>query len=202
MFVKVPRREKITGVILAGGRARRMGGRDKGLEWFAGRPLVDWVIDALIPQVSEVMINANRNRAIYAVRGHRVIADEIEGFQGPLAGVASAMATVTTPWIATLPCDSPFPAPDLVERLCAALTGEGAEIAVAADGNRIQPVYALIPIALASSLREFLLSGERRIGLWYAQHQIAVADLSDCPEGFANINSAADLQLLERKLRK
>ena len=114
--------EAVTGVILAGGQARRMGGRDKGLVSFRGRPLVDWVIVAgLRPQVAALAINANRNEQAYAALGYPVIADRIEGFQGPLAGFASAMAAAGTPWIVTVPCDGPFLAPDLVERLCAAL---------------------------------------------------------------------------------
>ncbi len=192
-----PRRETITGVVLAGGRARRMGGQDKGLVPFAGRPLVEWVLAALAPQVRTLLINANRNQAAYASLGHPVIEDRIEGFQGPLAGFASAMAAVSTPWMVTVPCDGPFLAPDLVGRLCAALEREGAEIAVATDGARMQPVYALLPVALAPSLETFLAEGERKIDLWYARHRVALADLSDRPESFANINSEADTARLE-----
>jgi molybdenum cofactor guanylyltransferase len=159
------------------------------------------VIEALVPQISRILINANRNRMTYATYGYPVITDEFDGFQGPLAGFVSAMAAVTTPWITTLPCDGPFPAPDLVERLCAALAGQDAEIAVATDGNRVQPVYALLPVALAPSLREFLASGERKIDRWYARHQVALADLGDRPKGFININTAADSQRLERELK-
>ncbi len=192
-----PRRETITGVVLAGGRARRMGGQDKGLVPFAGRPLVEWVLAALVPQVGTLLINANRNQETYGSLGHPVIEDRIEGFQGPLAGFASAMAAVSTPWMVTVPCDGPFLAPDLVERLCAALEREGAEIAVATDGARMQPVYALLPVALAPSLTAFLNEGERKIDLWYARHRLALADLSDRPETFANINSEADCARLE-----
>jgi molybdopterin-guanine dinucleotide biosynthesis protein A len=201
MKSEAPRRETITGVVLAGGRARRMGGLDKGLTPFFGRPLVEWVMDALAPQVSGLIINANRNREIYAAYGHPVIVDDIAGFQGPLAGFASAMAAARTPWIATVPCDGPFPAPDLVTRLCQALTGQEAEIAVATDGERMQPVYALIPVALAPGLRAFLQSGERKIDRWYAGHRVALADLGDRPDAFANINSEADAQRLERAPR-
>ncbi len=196
-FNQAPERESITGVILAGGRARRMGGRDKGLVPFRGRPLVEWVIESLAPQVGGLVINANRNPEAYAAYGYPVIADRIDGFQGPLAGFASAMAAVSTPWIVTLPCDGPFPAPDLVKRLCAALALEGAEIAVATDGSRMQPVYALLPAALAPSLHAFLEAGDRKIDLWYARHRVALADLSDRPESFVNINSEADSAGLE-----
>jgi molybdenum cofactor guanylyltransferase len=194
-----PRWEAITGVILAGGQARRMGGRDKGLVAFRGRPLVEWVIAALGPQVAGLLVNANRNREAYAAFGYPVIGDRVDGYQGPLAGVASAMAAAGTPWILTVPCDGPFLAPDLGERLCAALIGEGADIAVASDGQRMQPVYALLPVALAPSLDDFLSAGERKIDLWYARHRVALADLSDRPESFANINSEADAALLQQE---
>ena len=202
MSIDAPRKEAITAVILAGGKARRMDGKDKGLVPFSGRPLVEWVIEAVTPQVRGLVINANRNQETYAAYGHPVIADEIQGFQGPLAGFACAMAAVSTPWILTLPCDGPFPAPDLAERLCAALAAQDAEIAVATDGNRVQPVYALIPVALAPSLQRFLASGERKIDRWYARHRVALADLSNLPEAFANINTAEDSRLLERGLEK
>jgi molybdenum cofactor guanylyltransferase len=198
-FDGTPDKETITGVILAGGQARRMGGRDKGLVAFRGRPLVAWVIAALEPQVARLTINANRNQETYESFGHPVIADRIEGFQGPLAGFASAMGAVGTPWIATVPCDGPFLAPDLVKHLCAALRREGAELAVATDGRRVQPVYALLPVALAPSLHAFLGAGERKIDLWYARHRVALADLGDRPESFANINSDGDAALLQKE---
>ena len=200
MDIESPRSENITGVILAGGMARRMGGQDKGLVPFRGRPLIAWVVEALAPQVKGLVINANRNRDAYRSYGYPVVPDEIEGFQGPLAGFASAMAVVDTLWIVTLPCDGPFPAPDLVERLCGAVARQGAEIAVATDGKRMQPVYALLPVALAPSLRRFLARGERKIDRWYAEHEVALADFSDRPHAFANVNSAEDSERLEREI--
>jgi molybdopterin-guanine dinucleotide biosynthesis protein A len=169
-----------------------MGGRDKGLVPFRGRALVEWVIAALAPQVAGLVINANRNLDAYEAFGYPVIADGIEGFQGPLAGFASVMAAVSTPWIVTAPCDGPFLAPDLVGRLCTALVRDGAEIAVATDGRRLQPVYALIPVRLAPSLHAFLAAGDRKIDLWYARHRVALEDFGDRPESFANVNSEAD----------
>lgn len=196
----IPCRETITGVILAGGKARRMGGQDKGLVPFSGRPLVEWVIDVLKPQVRALVINANRNAGCYGAYGYPVIADEIDGFQGPLAGFAVAMAAADTPWILTLPCDGPFPPLDLAERLAAVLIAEDAEIAVARDATRIQPVYALVPVALAPSLNAYLAAGERKIDRWYATHRVALVNFSDCPRCFANINSAEDSRLLEQEL--
>jgi molybdenum cofactor guanylyltransferase len=201
MTIDVPGRDRVTGVILAGGMARRMGGQDKGLVTFSGRPLVEWVIDALRPQVSALLINANRNRGAYAAYGHPVVGDDLQGFQGPLAGFASAMAAAATPWIVTAPCDGPFLARDLVQRLCDALVREQAQIAVATDGERMQPVYALLPVSLAPSLRDFLAGGGRKIDRWYGVHRVALADLSDRPESFANVNSPADSALLEQEVK-
>lgn len=191
-----PRVATITGVILAGGQGRRLGGRDKGLVPFRQRTLVDWVIGSLKPQVATLLINANRNHLTYAAFGYPVIADDLAGYQGPLAGFASAMAAACTPWILTVPCDGPFVAPDLGMRLCAAIAREGAELAVASDGTRLQPVHALLPVTLAPSLRDFLDSGERKVGRWYARHRVALVDFSDRPGCFVNINSPADADAL------
>ncbi|MBP6583464.1 MAG: molybdenum cofactor guanylyltransferase [Chromatiaceae bacterium] len=196
-----PTRDNITGVILAGGRARRMGGQDKGLIPFGGRPLVAWIIEALGPQVGRILINANRNTEAYAALGYPVVADCIAGFQGPLAGIATAMAVAETPWILTLPCDGPYPPPDLAQRLAAALTQADTEIAVARDAERLQPVHALLPVALALNLHRYLAAGERRIDTWYAQHRLALADFSDCPLGFANLNAPQDAQWLAAQPR-
>ena len=182
----------ITGVILAGGQARRMGGVDKGLAPFAGRPLIEWVIEGLRPQVDRLLINANRNLDCYAGYGFPVIGDLEPGFQGPLAGIRSAMQAARTEWILTVPCDSPYPAPDLVERLIAALCAADAELAVASDGVCIQPVHALLPVRLADSLIAALGAGERKVDRWYARHRVALADFSDRPDCFLNINTRAD----------
>ncbi len=195
-----PTPAEITGVILAGGKARRLNGRDKGLEPFSGRPLVEWVVAALAPQVGGLLINANRNQETYGRLGYPVIADRLDDFQGPLAGFASAMAAANTPWILTVPCDGPFLAPDLAARLVAALAQDDAELAVASDGRRMQPVHALLPVALAPSLAAFLAEGERKIDRWYARHRVALADLSDRPESFANLNTEADAAELARGL--
>lgn len=202
METQSPIPETITGVILAGGRARRMGGVDKGLAPFAGRPLIEWVIDGLTPQVGNLLINANRNKDQYGSYGHPVISDASADFQGPLAGFVSAMAAAETQWIATVPCDGPFLAPELVARLCTAVDREQAEIAVATDGLRMQPVYALLPVSLAASLRQFLAEGERKIDLWYSRHRVALADLSDRPDSFVNINSRQDSARLERQVQR
>ncbi len=179
----------VTAVILAGGKGRRMDGKDKGLVDLAGRPLIEYVIEAIEPQVEGIILNANRNREQYAQFGLAVISDALSDFQGPLAGFASALKSATTRYIVTLPCDGPLLPDDLVERLVSALNNSDAEIAVAHDGDRMQPVYSLIPVALSSSLQRFLDEGERKIDLWYKRHRTTLVDFSDCPETFRNINT-------------
>lgn len=152
---------QMTGLILAGGQGSRMGGQDKGLLDFHNRPLVEHVIDGLQPQVGKLLISANRNADTYRRYGCMVIADTVEGFQGPLAGFAAAMRVATTPYILTVPCDAPSVPPDLAQRLLTALQTEGAEAAVAHDGFRLQPVYALLPLCLLDDLQTFLAQGGR-----------------------------------------
>lgn len=195
-----PTREQITGVVLAGGKARRMGGLDKGLAELAGKPLIAWVLEGLAPQVGAILISANRNLDAYRRLGYPVVADDLTDFQGPLAGLASGMAVAATPWILTVPCDGPRVPPDLVSRLAAALDHESAEIAVATDGLRMQPVYALIPVDLARSLNAFLSEGERKIDRWYARHRVALADFSHRPGAFANVNAPEDRARLEGEM--
>lgn len=195
-------RAEVTGVVLAGGRARRMGGRDKGLVEVAGLPMAVHVARALHPQVGSLLLNANRNAAEYArITGCRVIADRVGEFAGPLAGMASAMQAAATPWLLTAPCDSPLIAPDLGPRLHAALADADARIAVATDGERLQPVFALLHCGLLADLVEYLDSGERKIDRWYARHRTAEVLLADRAEMFLNINTPGDRERLEQRLR-
>jgi molybdenum cofactor guanylyltransferase len=191
--------QQITAVILAGGMGRRMGGQDKGQLILNGRPLIEYVLEAIEPQVKTILINANRHQAEYARYGYSVIPDVLQGYQGPLAGFASGMRAASTPYIVTLPCDGPFSAPDLVARLAAALQNMHADIAVAHDGERLQPVYALLPTKLQSSLEDFLTAGERKIDRWYAQHNIAFADFADVAQTFRNINTPQDQQQIQQQ---
>lgn len=194
------RREDVTGVVLAGGRATRMGGVDKGLVAVNGRPMIAWVIDVLRPQVADVLINANRNEERYREFGFPVIDDGDGDFRGPLAGIASGMRAATSPYVAFAPCDSPLVCGDLVTRLYAALTSAGTRIAVAHDGARLQPVFALLDCGLHDDLVGYLDSGERKIDRWYDGHGYACADFSDVAESFANINAPDEKQALEKKL--
>ncbi|ROR32320.1 molybdenum cofactor guanylyltransferase MobA [Inmirania thermothiophila] len=190
----------VTGAVLAGGRGRRMGGRDKGLLELAGRPLAAHILDALRPQCEALLINANRNREAYEALGVPVVGDALAGFQGPLAGFAAALAAATTPLVATVPCDSPLVPPDLVARLRAALEAAGAEIAVAHDGRRLQPVFALLRRELLPSLEAYLAAGDRKIDLWYPRHRTVEVDFSDRPEAFMNANEPEQLAELAARV--
>ncbi|MES9834719.1 MAG: molybdenum cofactor guanylyltransferase MobA [Candidatus Thiodiazotropha sp. DIVDIV] len=191
-------RPNLTAVILAGGRGSRMGGSDKGLVQLDGKLLIEHVITAIAPQVDQLIINANRNLPEYQKFGYPVIPDELSGYQGPLAGIYAALEFIDGPDLITVPCDGPKLPADLVERLASARQRESADIAVAYDGKRLQPVYALIPTRLQQSLLTYLDGGDRKIDLWYAQHKMAKADFSDIPETFMNINTPEDRNEFEQ----
>lgn len=192
-------RSHITAVILAGGQGRRMGGKDKGLIRFAEKPLIQSVIEKILPQVKHIIINANRNTADYESFGYPVISDAMNDFQGPLAGFMAAMASVTTKYIVFVPCDGPMLSDELVNRLARQLLKDNADIAVAHDGHRMQPVYALISTHLKDSLEQYLLSGRRKIDLWYAGHQVSMVDCSDIPDSFININTRQERDALQSR---
>lgn len=186
-------RQQITGVILAGGLGRRMGGVDKGLQELRGRPLAAWVIERLAPQVGRLLINANQNGERYAAFGHPVVADAIAGFAGPLAGLHAALSAVTTPFVATAPCDSPFLPGDLVARLSAELTAKKAAIAVARTGDQPHPVFCLCRCDVLPHLTAYLVAGERKFERWYATLASVEVAFDDQPEAFANINTREEL---------
>jgi molybdopterin-guanine dinucleotide biosynthesis protein A len=193
-------RKQVTGVILAGGRATRMGGADKGLIPVKGRPMIAWVIDALRPQVADMLINVNRNHDVYGEFGCDVIDDGDGEFRGPLAGMASGMRAARKPWIAVVPCDSPLIHGDLVARLYGAAVSSGSRIAAAHDGERLQPVFALLACDLLDDLAGYLDDGERKIDRWYARHRFERVDFSDASDSFANINAPDDKSSLEAAL--
>lgn len=197
--MRYPKNE-ITGVILAGGRARRMGGVDKGLTVLAGRPMLQHVLEVLQPQVEKVIINANRNLNVYGEFGCDVVSDVVGDYSGPLAGVASGMQFAVTPYIVTVPCDSPLISGDLVARLYNTLEHRDAEICVAHDGTRTHPVFLLLRRDLVGSVLAFLDSGERKIDKWFVNHRLAVCDFSDQPEAFMNVNHPHELEALEQSV--
>ena len=190
---------EVTGVVLAGGQGSRMGGVDKGLQQFRGKPMVAHVIERLGPQVGELLINANRNQEAYNAFGHRVIADEIEGFAGPLAGFERGLAHASHPLVVTVPCDSPFLPQDLVARLGAALEAAGADLAVARTGDQPHPVFSLMRRGVHESLRGFLSSGQRKIDKWYAALAVVEVPFDDEADAFLNINTRDELSSLESR---
>jgi molybdopterin-guanine dinucleotide biosynthesis protein A len=194
------RRESITGLILAGGLGRRMGGEDKGLVALAGRPMVWHVLEALRPQVGALLINANRNLDRYAGFGEEVVVDSLQGYLGPLAGVHSALERLNTEFLVTAPCDAPLVAPDLVRRLHRACTKSAADAAVATDGARQQPVFLLLRATVAPSLGAYLASGGRKIDTWFATLRLAEADFSDEPDTFVNVNDPDERRRVEARM--
>ncbi len=182
----------ITAVILAGGQGRRMGGQDKGLIEFYGKPIIELLIEKLIRQNIKITINANRNQTTYQQYGYPVISDQLADFQGPLAGFAAAMQAVETDFILTLPCDGPLLVNHFVDAFIEAQSRNGAAICVADDGERLQPVYALIRIDLLDDLQLFLQSGDRKIDRWYARHDFTRVDFTKQKNMFANINKPED----------
>jgi molybdenum cofactor guanylyltransferase len=196
----------VTGVILAGGRGTRMGGVDKGLQNFRGMPLALHTMMRLAPQVGEVMINANRNLGAYESFGVPVWPDGNSEFAGPLAGFVVGLEHCETPYLVTVPCDTPLFPQDLVERLFEALERDDADIAMAAareeDGQvRTQPVFTLMKHQLIESLVAFVHGGGRKIDAWTAQHATVIVPFDhegDDPAAFFNANTLAELHKLEQ----
>ena len=190
----------ITGLLLAGGRARRMGGEDKGLLPLAGLPLAAWALKSLSVQVDHLLISANRNHQRYRELGAEVVSDTLGDFSGPLAGFAAGLGQIRTPWLVTVPCDSPLVVPDYVSRLWAAIEPGGIDAVVAHDGNRLQPVFSLLRRGVLGDLEAFLDLGERKIDLWLERLSWRVVDFSDAPDMFLNVNTPEDLARVEARI--
>ena len=188
----------ITGVVLAGGLGRRMGGVDKGLRTLHGRPMVAAVIERFAPQVGELLINANQNIEVYAQFGYRVIPDVIGGFAGPLAGLHAALSAASHPLVATVPCDSPFLPTDVVARLHEAMSANDAQLTVAKTGEQAHPVFCLCRRDVLPHLEQFLAGGGRKIDLWYATLRVVEVNFDDVAEAFSNINSPQELAAFEQ----
>ena len=170
-----------------------MGGVNKGLQTLRGRPMIAAVLERLAPQGDEGLINANQNLEAYARFGYRVVADEVAGFAGPLAGLASGMKCASQPLVVTVPCDSPFLPADLVARLRAALEARVADLAVAKTGEQAHPVFALARRSLLANLETFLAGGGRKIDAWYAPLCVVEVAFDDEAEAFSNINTRDEL---------
>ncbi len=191
-------RPPITGIILAGGQGRRMGSVDKGLQALRGKPMVQWVLERYTPQVDEVLINANQNIEQYQTLGYTVVADDIGGYAGPLAGLHRGLTAAKHALVATVPCDSPFLPLDLIARLYAALNEQQAELAVARTGDQPHPVFCLTRKSVLPGLTAFLQGGGRKIDAWYAALKVADVRFDDEAEAFSNINTVDELRTFER----
>jgi molybdopterin-guanine dinucleotide biosynthesis protein A len=193
-------RSDITGLVLSGGRGTRMGGVDKGLQLHLGVPLAEHAVKRLAPQVGSVAINANRHLERYEAMGVPVWPDALAEFPGPLAGMLAGMERAPTPYLMTVPCDTPnFPL-DLVERLATAMTRElDMAMAVAHEKGAIhrQPVFMLMKVSLRDSAAAFLATGRGKIGLWASQHRYVEVVFEDA-SAFFNANTPADLEQLQQ----
>ena len=191
---------EITGLILAGGRGSRMGGVDKGLQNHHGIPLAMHALLRLAPQVGEIMVNANRNLGAYESMGVPVWPDVLPDYAGPLAGFLAGLERCETPYLVTVPCDSPLFPEDLVARLAQALEANDADIAMPAtmDEGRmqVQPVFCLMKTGLLESLVRFTHEGQRKIDRWTALHRCVDVPFEDA-RAFANANTLAELQQLQ-----
>lgn len=175
-----------------------MGGVDKGLQTFRGKRLVDHVYERLAPQVAGVIINANQNQEAYRSFGVRVVSDAVGGFAGPLAGMHAGLSISRRPFLASVPCDSPFLPADLIERLYARIDETGAELAVAKTGDQPHPVFSMMRRGVLEHLSGFLKEGGRKIDAWYATLNVVEVVFDDEAEAFSNINTLDELASYEK----
>lgn len=194
-------KHQITGLILAGGRGSRMGHVDKGLVMFDNEPMIAHVIRRLAPQVHELIINANRNVERYREFGFPVVSDERSGFEGPLAGLQSGLRHCRTPYLVTVPCDTPFLPDNLVTRLSEALMAQNADLAVAVTGQdtqrQVQSVCCLLKQSLLPQLTDFLASGNRKVQIWQTQLKTVEVAFEDA-SSFRNVNTPDELHSISQ----
>ena len=188
--------QAITGIILAGGKGRRMDGLDKGMVEFRNMPLIEHVLHRIAPQVDALMINANRNFDFYAASGLPVVPDERLDFAGPLAGIEASLSKAPTPLALIVPCDTPFLPTDLVSRMIDVMHKEQADVVIPDDGEREQPLICLMKTSLKESISRVLDANSPKVRDWLALQNLAWVDFSDQPEAFTNINDAETLEKL------
>ena len=192
--------EKLTTIILSGGRATRMGDVDKGLISLQNKPLIQHVISRLQPQVNKILINANREITQYETFGLPVLQDEMPDFLGPLAGMVLGLKHAKHDLVLSVPCDSPLLPLDLVARLYNGMAESLMDIAVASSDGNAHPVFCLMKKSVLPSLIAFLDAGERKVSAWQKSQKYVEVDFSDCTDAFVNLNTPQDLADLEQKL--
>ncbi len=192
----------VTAILLAGGEGRRMGGQDKGLIKLRDKPLIEWVLARIAPQVDEILISANRNLDTYRTLGYPVLPDKTAGFAGPLAGIARGLLDARHDLVLAVPCDTPFLPDDLLARLAAVLQDPEIDLAVPDTGDRIQHAICLMRRRVGGNLAVFLAQGGRRVQDWQAGLRLAHADFRDAASFFLNINRPEQLAALHARARR
>lgn len=191
---------QITGLILAGGRSSRMAGHDKGLLELLDRPMIDHVIQRLKPQVSQILISANRHIDQYQQYGYKVLLDDYDDFRGPLAGMSRGLSNSDSEYLLTVPCDGPLLPVDLANRMLACAQKNKVQAVLAFDGQYRQPTYNLIHQDLLPALIQSLENNEHKLGKWLMDHGAFSLDFSDQQSAFINVNTPGDLEQLARRL--
>lgn len=184
----------VKAIIIAGGASRRMGGGHKGSKELLGQPMIAYIIQTLASQHLDIAINTNSDQAAFSGLGYPLFADLLEGQLGPLAGLYSAFATFDNEYMLTVPCDTPCLPNDLLERLSAALLANNADVCTVSDGEHLHPVVLLAHRRVMKSLGDYLKTGERRVHRWFMQQNHAIADFSDQPNAFTNINTIEEFE--------
>ena len=189
----------VNALILAGGRSSRMQFQDKGLMRLNNKPMVAQIVQRLKPQVKEILISANNNLDVYRQYSECVLEDEFDDFRGPIAGICEGLKMTSSDFLLVVPCDGPRLPMDLAKRMLASCLKEGSLLATVHDGQFKQPTYSLIHKSLLANAKDFLIRGERKLGLWLKENHATLVDYSDQPEAFVNINSVEQLQELESR---
>ena len=198
----MPQTQPISAILLAGGAGRRMGGEDKGLLKLKDKPLAEWVISRIAPQVDEILISANRNLDTYSAFGYPVLPDKTEGYAGPLAGVARGLLDAKHELLLSVPCDTPFLPDDLVPRLLAALQTGDYDCAVPYLGESGQHAICLMRRAVGASLAQYLALGGSKVQAWQAGLKCTHVDFTDAAPFFVNLNRPEQLAALDAKGRQ
>jgi molybdopterin-guanine dinucleotide biosynthesis protein A len=191
------KKSTIAGVVLAGGRAMRMDNQDKGLIHFKNRPLIAYALEALSFVSQQTFINANRNLIDYEAFGHLVITDQTDSYDGPLAGILTTLIHADAELLLVMPCDTPYFKAEHLQRLLTIRAEHDADIAIAFDGEQLHPLFLALKTSLTENLRDYLASGQRKVGDWLKPLNSVYVDFSHEPSIFININSSDELAALE-----